>query len=465
MRFDERFIKSSVPDVLFLHGSVSQNPSFTIDSRAVKAGDIFVAIIGARNDGHEFIAEAVGNGAAGLMIHADRQKCLDAIDSKKLHTLSIILVSDAVKALCALACAWRSQFSYPVVGITGSLGKTSTKETVAAILAHAKKPYIASYGNQNTRIGAAINILKMRDTHEVAIFEMGINKRGEMAQLAEMIRPTIAVITMVGHCHMEGLGSLQDISAEKRDIFKYFTEHNIGIINGDQTLLTQVSYQHPVIKFGLKTTNQIQARRVRIDGTNAQFFLKIYKEKYSVSIAKPHVGAVNNILAATAVAHTLAIPHATIVEAVSQPVVVKGRFERRRLLQGAGTLINDCYNANPESMKAALLAFEKIETSARKIVVIGDMLELGINSPFWHRQIGRFLRKAPSLKQVILVGSMVEWTKKTIPIDRTVLHVPSWKEAVLQLHELMPPHEAMVLVKGSLGMGLINLVNECTHHD
>ena len=141
------------------------------------------------------------------------------------------------------------------------------------------------------------------------------------------------------------------------------------------------------------------------------------------------------------------------------PLTLSGRFVERPMKSGKGMIIDDCYNANPESMKAALLAFERIDTTSKKIVVIGDMLELGVNSPFWHRQIGRFLRKAPSLRNVILVGSLVEWTKKTIPVNVKVEHVANWKEAQVVLEKKMDK-DSMVLIKGSLGMKLKNLVNE-----
>jgi UDP-N-acetylmuramoyl-tripeptide--D-alanyl-D-alanine ligase len=369
-----------------------------------------------------------------------------------------------MQALYDLAIAWRAQFDIPVIGVTGSVGKTSTKEFIGSMLTSARKKHLISYGNQNTLIGASLNILKIRPEHEVAVFEMGISRPGEMAALAHMIRPTMGVITAIGHSHMEGLGSLHDIALEKRSIFKYFTENNIGVINGDQPLLSRVGYSHPVVKFGFKTTNQIQARKVRIIDTHARFTLKIYQNKYEVSIDKPHLGAVSNTLAAAAVAHLLGISDEAIVEGIQNATVVAGRFEQKKLRSGTGILINDCYNANPESMKAALLAFQKIETPAKKIAVIGDMLELGVNSPFWHRQVGRFLRKVSSLKQVILVGNMVEWTKKTIPLDIEVIHVPTWSDAVGELERMVAHQESMVLVKGSLGMGLLNLVNQCTEH-
>lgn len=141
-----------------------------------------------------------------------------------------------------------------------------------------------------------------------------------------------------------------------------------------------------------------------------------------------------------------------------EPPLIEGRFEQRSLKNNKGIIINDCYNANPESMKAALLAFQKIETDAKKIAILGDMLELGLNSPFWHRQLGRFLRKVPSLNHVILVGDMMKWTKKTMPLGLTVVHVPNWKDAV-ELLEQTVDGKSVILVKGSRGMGLNNLVS------
>ena len=210
---------------------------------------------------------------------------------------------DSLQAFIKLACAWRDQFNYPVVGITGSVGKTSTKEILKTILRTNGTIFIASEGNQNTRVGVAINIFKMRSHHEAAIFELGISKRGEMAELAKIARPTTAVITNIGHAHMEGFGSLADIALEKRDIFKYFTENSIGIINGDQPLLAHVGYTHPVIKFGSKTINQIQARKIHATGQVLPLYLKSIKKNIRLLLQHPHEGAVMNSLAAASVAY------------------------------------------------------------------------------------------------------------------------------------------------------------------
>ena len=461
MQFHEKFIKKVIPHASVLYSNVPSKVSFSIDTRTIKKDQLFIALEGKETDGHRFVGDAIDKGAGGLIIAEDKKDCLRGVDAAILSTKLVVLVPDTFKALVDFATAWRQQFMYPVIGITGSTGKTSTKELIANILGVHGCNYLASYGNQNTIYGLALNILNMRSEHEVAIFEMGINKRGEMAKLAAMAKPTAAVITNVGHCHMEGLGSIIDIAAEKRDVFKYFKEDSIGIINGDQSLLAHIAYTHPVIKFGLKTTNQIQARKINDATSQTSFTLKLYGEKYSVTLKKNHIGAVFNALAACAVSCFLKVPHKAIIEGIQKPLSIGGRFEQRPLKFGKGILIDDCYNANPESMKAALAAFQNIKTDACKIAVLGDMLELGVNSPFWHRQLGRFLRKVPSLRHVVLVGSMVKWTQKTLPIGVKVDIVPTWEDAMQKLKEKLD-QESIVLVKGSSGMELGKLVKSLT---
>lgn len=462
MRFDEHFIRQVLCRVS-IYGTFPLECNFTIDSRMIQMGDFFVALSGTFNDGHSFIVEAMKKGASGALIAEHmKEECLQNLEKKSIKNCSLIVVPDPKKALIDLAIAWRKQFSYPVIGVTGSVGKTTTKETIASVLRTADVPFVFSQGNYNTQVGAALSVLRMRSKHKAAVFELGVNRRGEMAALAQIIKPTIGIITSIGHSHMEGLGSLQDIAVEKRDIFKYFTEKNIGIVNGDQPLLSNVSYPHPVIKFGFKTTNQVQARKVRVVDGRTRCVLKLYKQKYDVVLSKPHLGVVINALVASCVGHILQLPHEKILEGIQKPIVVKGRFEQLALKAGNGVMINDCYNASPESMKAALIALQQIETSASKIAVLGDMLELGVNSPFWHRQVGRFFRKVPSLKKVILVGDLVQWVEKTLPLGTQIERVGSWAEAEEKLTAMMDSHDHLVLVKGSHGVGLQNLVKRYT---
>ncbi len=460
MQLDERFIEAALANVSIPYKNFPKEFSFSIDTRTLEKGDIFIAIQGAQQDGHTFVKEAFAKGASGCIIAESKKTCINELQSSIADKL-VVIVEDTTKALFELASAWRSQFFGTVIGITGSVGKTTTKQYVGKILSKANIPHIISFANQNTKIGVALNILRLRKEHKVAVFELGISKRGEMAELVALTRPTSAVITNVGHQHMDGLGLISDIALEKRAIFKYFDETSIGIVNGDQPLLADVSYLHPVIKFGMKTTNQIQARKIRYSANKVSFVLKMYGEKYPITLEKPHVGQLFNILAATAVACHLSIPHAIIVEAIKEPLVVEGRFEERMIKTG-GIVINDCYNASPESMKSSLLAFGHINReNARKIAVIGDMLGLGVNSPFWHRQIGRFLRKVPSVRRVILVGSHVSWVQKTVPMYVSVSSVATWQDAKTVL-ETELNKDSIVLVKGSNGTGLYNLVDSLT---
>jgi len=457
MRFDEHFLRGALSDVTIIKDSFPEDATFCIDTRTLQSGDIFVALQGAQVDGHDFLAEALQKGAAGFLISAKRRDAINSLDAKLLDGKLIVVVGDVLESLIKLATCWRAQFEFPIVAITGSVGKTSTKQIVANILKQNENSFFVSQGNQNTQIGLALNILRLRAYHTVGIFEVGVSRRGEMKKLVDILRPTTALITGVGHSHMEGLGSLSDIALEKRDVFKFFKEDSIGIINGDQPILAGVGYAHPVIKFGSKTTNQIQARKMILDGDSVRFVMKIYKDKYNVQLDHAHAGTVFNVLAAATVAYHLGVSNDTIIQGIKTPAYVPSRFERREMKGNKGLLINDCYNANPESMKAALLAFEKIETDAQKVAVLGDMLELGVNSPFWHRQLGRFLRKVPSLKEVILVGDMVEWTKKTVPLGVRAEIVPTWEEAVSKL-ETKLGKENVVLVKGSNGVKLEKLV-------
>ncbi len=466
MQLDVQFLQSVLGKEALVSQVMPDELVFAIDSRTVQPGEIFVALKGQYVDGHDFVLDAVRNGAAGIMIKHTHKSLIAQIPEAQRKALLILVVPEPYEALLSLARAWRAQWTKPVVGITGSVGKTSTKELVALITQEAGLHYFVSRANQNVLVSAAINMLQVRENHDGAIFEIATGKPGDIRGITELVKPTIAAITNVGHQHMDEFGSLQDIAVEKRAIFSAFEETNIGVIHGDQTLLTHVSYKHPVMRVGLKTINQIQARKIRTQGDEIHFVLKMYNHKYPVTLTQAHEGRVMNVLTAAGVAHLLGIDDAVIVRAVQQPFHVPGRFEHCMMKQGNGTIINDTYNANPESVKAALLAFEKIAVTSgtRKIAVLGDMRGLGQNAPFWHRQIGRFLRKIPSLNQLILVGSDVEWTKKTAPMNLPVELVSTWQDAVAVLEKLTKD-PVLVLVKGSRSLHLENVVNNFVHHE
>lgn len=460
MMFDKRFILATMPDAKIVHDMLPQELSVSIDTRSLVEGDIFVALAGTRVDGHDFVEQAVQKGAAGLIINSDKQEVLRAIPHDQLQKMTVIVVQDTYKALLELARAWRAQFNCPIIGITGSIGKTSTKEMLAHIVSLTGKPFVATAGNYSSLLGLALSLLRMRPEHTLGIFEVGISKRGEMAQAVEMLKPTIAAITFIGHSHSEGLGSLADICNEKRTVFKHFKSDSVGVINGDQALLSHIGYAHPVIRFGAKSTNQIQARKVRVTSDHTDFILKIYKNKYPIRLSNPHDGAVYHALCAAGVAQLLGVDHALIIRGISMPIHMSGRFQQLALANGNGTVIHDAYNASPESVKAALLAVETIKTDAYKVAVLGDMLELGVDSLFWHRQVGRFLRKTPSIQEVVLVGIMIKAAQQLMPPTIKCTIVDTADQAVSLLNSMK--QELLVLVKASRGIGLELVVDGLT---
>lgn len=463
MHFDRSFFQSAITEVNIIGNRLKNIEGWSVDSRTINPNEVFIAIKGQNCDGHNFISEAINKGCAGIIIERSKSDIINNFKIADQDNFFIAIVDNSEKALVNLAKKWREGICCPIVGVTGSIGKTSTKEILANILKESKQDYLASYGNQNTAIGISLNILKLNQNHKVGIFEIGINKIGEMDLLVDIVKPTIALITYIGHNHMEGLGTINNIASEKRNIFKLFNENNIGIINGDQAILSNIGYKHPIARFGFKTTNQIQARKVKIDSDHCEFILKIYQEKFNIKLNTAHEGRILNILAACTAAYILNIGTETIVKAIQNDITVNNRFEHKNIKNSPSVLINDCYNASPESMKAALIAFEKLKFNGTKIAVLGDMLELGTNTQFWHRQLGRFLRKTPSLDYLILVGELVKSTKNTIPVNLKFEHVKNWQEATIRVEELAN-NKATILVKGSKGIGLLNLVSKITEN-
>jgi UDP-N-acetylmuramoyl-tripeptide--D-alanyl-D-alanine ligase len=463
MLLNEAFLRKAIPYCSLLIGKnfVARDSSPSIDTRTIAPGDLFIALPGEHGDGHNFLPEAAKKGAIGFLIKQSNKNVLNKLSS--LDNLIIILVPDPMEALIDLAKSWRKKFSYPVVGITGSIGKTTTKEMIHSILESANLPACVSYKNQNTLLGLCINILKMKKHHHAAILEIGISRLDEMEQKIDILRPNIGVITSIAHSHMEFLGQLPEIAKEKLKLFSLFGPGDIGIIFGDQELLDKAYYTHPVIRFGTRTKNLVQARKIRVELSEGlpttHFVLKLYKEKRNITLKTNHKGYVLNALAASALAHQLRIPLDHIVSGLQAYNGFEGRFERRKLKKNKGLLIHDCYNANPESMREALIAAHETSVSGQKVAVIGDMLELGEKAIFWHRQIGRVLSKTLSITEVILVGKLAKNIADTAPITANIEFASEWNEALEKLKPKLTGNN-LVLVKGSLAMDLKNLVEK-----
>lgn len=436
-----------------------------IDSRALQPGELFAALSGDRCDGHDFIGLALEKGASGIIINHNRFEAIKEQWASALTNHLIICVDDVKEALVALARAWRALFTCPIVGVTGSIGKTTTKEIIRSIFIAGRIKGFVSHKNENNPLGLCINILRMSLKHEVGVFEVATAQPGRINLLASLLRPTIALITGIAHSHGKDIGSLHDIAYEKRQIFSHFQQHDVGIIFGDQPLLHDVHYQHPVAKFGFKTKNQVQARKVRygIDELGrpvTHFLMKWYHERAQIMLNGVHAGRVVNALAASTIAYFLKIPFEAVLEGITSYQGVEQRFEERRIKVVDGRIISDCYNANPESMKAALKAFDQMSESKTKIAVLGDMLELGDKELYWHRQVGRFLNKIGTLTTLILVGKRARVIAQTAPKDMMIHYADDWQHAVKTLSEMLPVmSNPLVLVKGSRDMKLDRVVD------
>jgi UDP-N-acetylmuramoyl-tripeptide--D-alanyl-D-alanine ligase len=480
MRLERSFLQAALPDATFMYGRQILAASdvlwdaidnttdipVSIDSRTLEQDDFFITLKGLVVDAHTFLEAALKKGASGALIAQDRVHLLSTFAPELIAKKFFIVVDNTETAFILLAKAWRDLLTCPVIGVTGSVGKTTTKEMLRSILKAANIPSYVSYKNYNTVIGVSYNLLRAPRASQAVVLEMGISVKGEMQQEAAIVRPDYAVITAIAHCHLEGLGgTIQAVSHEKRQIFSQFTAKNVGIIHGDQPLLTDSNYAHPIAKFGLKTRNQVQGRKISVrqqgDGVlYVDFVLKLYGDKAPVTLTGCPQDAVMNALAASTVAYFLKIPLSAIVQGLENYRSFDSRFQLQKLKDNKGLLLNDCYNANPTSMRAALLAFSQLTAKGPKIAVLGDMRELGDKQAYWHRQVGRIVGKVEDLAALVLVGNLAKEIARTLPRDIDVSFAADWQEAVGKLRAHLTTENMLVLVKASNGVNLENLVND-----
>ena len=349
--------------------------SICTDSRKIIKGCLFIALVGERFDGHDFAAQAIEQGAVA------------AVCSKPVETKGeVLLVEDTGKALMQLAAYYRSLFSYPVVGITGSVGKTTTKEIVFAVLSE-KYNTLKNEGNLNNEIGLPTTVFRMDSSFEAAILEMGMSAFGEISRLSQVAQPSVGIITKIGVSHIEHLGSRKGILKAKLEILDGLKNTAPLIVNGDDDLLSKVELSdRRVIKFGMENNAcDYRAKDVK-QGDKETTFTVVFADK-EITVTIPTVGRHNvyNALSAFAAGIELGVSPEQAAEGLAK-YVTSGMRQRVSDFNGI-TVIEDCYNASPDSMRAAI---EVLNSSNSKIktLVFGDMLELGSISEEAHREIG-----------------------------------------------------------------------------
>jgi len=434
--------------------------SVNSDSRKVTAGELFVALKGENFDGHRFAEQALSKGAVAAMVNEDFGL------SQESGLSPALLVPDTLEALGKLASYWRSQFAIPVAAITGSNGKTTVKEMLSSIAkaaVNAESNVLATEGNLNNHIGMPMTLLKLNKQHQYAIIEMGMNHKGEISYLSNLARPNVALINNAGSAHIGELGSLEAIANAKGEIFEGLTKDGIAVINADDVfvpLWKSLAANKKVFTFGLKKPADVTATYT-LQASACDIKVTTPKGVFAVLLSAPGLINVMNALAATATAIAMDISLKSIQQGLQNYGGVVDRLQHLKGVNGA-LVINDCYNANPTSMKAAIDVL--VAKKGKKILVLGDMGELGDKAEEYHAEIGAYAQAA-GIDILLTLGTlsigMTNTFNKNAGASRpqTATHYLTPQSLTDDLLKLMNSG-SNVLVKGSRSMAMERIVNE-----
>ncbi len=418
-----------------------QHPSVQTDTRKIKQGDLFFALKGPNFNGNEFAIKALELGAAYAVVDNDRVELLNANSTFTIqHSKQLISVSDVLATLQALARFHREQFKIPFIAITGSNGKTTTKELVYAVLSTHYKTY-TTQGNLNNHIGVPLTLLSIRSDAEMVVVEMGANHQKEIEGYCQYTEPTHGIITNAGKAHLEGFGGIEGVKKGKGELFEYLKmHHGTALIYADYDYLAQMSAGIAHIeKYGTKEGNvqgHVQNNDPFLDvAVTAGLDTKIVRTQLVGDYNLP------NVLCAIAVGKYFKVPESKIVEAIETYTPSNSRSQM--IQRGSNHIILDAYNANPSSMKAAIDNFAKLHAS-KKILMLGGMMEVGEESVQEHQQLLSLIQSHP-WNQVVLVGG--DFAKTTHPF----IYFPN-AEAAKEWFNRQTFTDAHILIKGSRSM-------------
>ena len=429
------------------------------DSRLIKEGNLFVALKGDKFDGHDFIEAVLKAGAKGIVAQ-DEEKIKKVATGRKFV---VIKVADTLTALGDLAHAWRKRFNVPVIGLTGSSGKTSTKEMIASIISR-KKNILKTEGNLNNLIGLPQTIFRLTDQHDLMVLEMGTNTRGEIRRLTQIAEPDFGLITNIGPAHLAGFGTMNAVREEKSDLILNMPPSGVAIINLDDKAVAAVAEQWPggKVTFSMSPNADVTVRDIEKHGSKGIGFLLVIggnTQKVDMKITGLH--HVYNAMAAAAVAHAVRMDEKTIAEGLAAFRPISGRMETVKLRNGV-FLLNDSYNANPASVREALMALRDLKSSHNGFVFFGDMLELGAASEEMHRKIGMLIATI-GVNALFLQGDYSSITAagaKEGGLAPENIFFLSDKENGIDYLKAHLKKGDWILVKGSRGMKMERIVTE-----
>ena len=433
---------------------ISGNPETKVigvstDTRTLKAGDLFVALTGESSDGHKFLADALSRGASGVVV------------SRKVESKQVtIRVEDTLVALGELAAYYRSTFDPTVIGVTGSVGKTTTKEMIAAVVA-AKGPVLKNAGNFNNEIGLPLTLFELSPKHKTAVVEMAMRGPGQIAYLARIARPSIGVITNIHMTHIELLGALDAIADAKGELLDFLPSDGAAILNADDAYFDYLSRRSNarVVSFGEGPKAEVRAVSAGLDAKGCCSFEVITPTgSFDVRVPVPGEHNIKDALAAIAVGEALGIAHEHMREALANFKAPEKRSNVIPTRRGF-VIIDDTYNASPASTLSALKTLSMME-GGRKIAVLGDMLELGEHAVNAHMEMGRAVREH-GVDMLVVVGQLAKLISRAaidagLPVDAVSEYDDSW-QAARELPGKLRERD-VALVKGSRAMKMERVV-------
>lgn len=436
------------------------------DSRVAKVGDLYVALSGEQFDGHQFVSQALRAGVSGALIQADQWPELEPAvvsfqrDQSQPRDASFVIVGvpDPLRAFQDLASYHRGRFDIPLVAVTGSNGKTTNKEMTAHVLGQ-RWNILKTEGNFNNRIGVPKTLLRLSSAHQVAVIEMGVDQQKQTTRLCEIACPTIGVITNIGPDHLEFFGSLEGSAQAKAELVDWMPSYGAIALNADDPYYEELASRAScrVASFGLTAKAHIRAESISPEGTRGVSFRLILPDRSRDPLVRLRTHGTHNIsnaLAAAAVGYLLGLSGAMIAKGLGafRPAAMRSEVIRR----GGVHIINDCYNANPASMKAAVDVLAELGQEKRTIAILGDMLELGPGTDAFHREIGTYLAKAgiTMLLSVGTLGQRIAEGALAGDMDPScVFSVADATEAQKKFKQVVQPGD-VVLIKASRGMRL-----------
>jgi len=443
---------------LIIGNELEELNNFSKDTRLIQENDIYVGIKGENYDGNKLYKEAFEKGAKGCILDSNVDIDYDYLNN--LKDKFIVLVEDTILCLQKLASYKRSLYDIPVIGVTGSVGKTSTKDIIASVLSK-KYKVLKTIGNYNNHIGVPLTILSLKDENCLVV-EMGMNNLGEISTLSKIARPTVSVITNVGTAHIGNLGSRENILKAKLEILDGMDNDSILVINNDNDLLHEYYLKNKnnnIKPFGVMYESDFKPFNIKTDVLSSSYDICIDNKLYNFKINIPGNHFILNSLCALTIGNIFNIDIEDIKDGIANFELTKRRMEIEKI--NSMTIINDCYNANLDSMKGAINYLSSLKDT-RKVAILGDMLELGEYSEELHTELGKIV-KENNIDILITIGENAKNISKSA-IDNgmdsdSVYIFDNNKDAIEKIKNIIKPNDT-ILLKASYGMNFIEIYNE-----